>query len=220
MTDSSDGSDLSGLSERDGRDDSGGEGARLGAKAARRLAATGIYRFEPGLTDAEFTRIEREHGFEFADDHRAFLAAGLPVNIPPEEGQTWSRPWPEWRDGDPDELRAQLARPVEGVLGSVEHGHFWYEDWGPRPPDTATALEIARLRLTAAPRMVPVYGHRYLPAGRGTFGHPVLSMWGTDIIHYGLDLYDYIHREFDEAMGEVDETWNPRATAPFWRDLL
>ncbi|MCW7946280.1 hypothetical protein AAW14_30870 [Streptomyces hygroscopicus] len=196
------------------------EGVRLGTAAARRLAQTGLYEFEPGLTDAEFTRIKREYGFEFADDHRAFLAAGLPVNVPPEEGQTWSRPWPEWRGGDPDSLRRQLDWPVEGVLLDVEHNRFWYEGWGERPADGTAALDIAQRHLAEAPVLVPVYAHRYLPAGRGSFGHPVLSMWQTDIIYYGLDLADYMHQEFDEARGEVDETWNPRATVPFWRDLL
>ncbi|MFF4707359.1 hypothetical protein ACWC4D_14180 [Streptomyces sp. NPDC001288] len=196
------------------------EGARLGAEAARRLARTGRYAFEPGLTDAEFRRIEREFGFEFADDHRSFLAAGLPVNIPPEDGQTWSRPWPEWRSGDSDSLREQLAWPVEGVLLDVEHHTFWHEAWGERPADGTAALETARHHLAEAPALVPVYAHRYLPAGRGSFGHPVLSMWQTDIIYHGLDLADYMHREFDGARGEVDESWNPQATVPFWRDLL
>ncbi|MCF3136181.1 hypothetical protein [Streptomyces olivochromogenes] len=196
------------------------EGLRLGAEAARRLAQTGLYEFEPGLTDAEFTRIEREYGFEFADDHRAFLAAGLPVNVPPEDGQTWSRPWPEWRGGDLDSLRRQLDWPVEGALLDVEHNRFWYEGWGERPADGTAALDAARHHLAEVPVLVPVYAHRYLPAGRGSVGHPVLSMWQTDIIYYGLDLVDYMHQEFDEARGEVDEGWNPRATVPFWRDLL
>jgi len=196
------------------------EGTGLGAEAARRLARTGLYYFEPGLTDAEFSRIEREYGFEFADDHRAFLAAGLPSNVAPEEGQTWSRPWPEWRGGDLDSLRRQLDWPVQGVLLDVEHNGFWYAGWGERPADGTAALDTARRHLAKAPMMVPVYAHRYLPAGRGSFGHPVLSMWQTDIIHYGLDLIDYIHQEFDEARGEVDENWNPQASAPFWRDLL
>ncbi|WP_438302359.1 hypothetical protein ACSHXN_00395 [Streptomyces sp. HUAS TT11] len=65
--------------------------------------------------------------------------------------------------------------------------------------------------------LVPVYAHRYLPAGREFVGHPVLSMWQTDIIYY---LADYVHQEFDKARGEVDDSWNPRATVPFWRDLL
>ncbi|MGW7619874.1 hypothetical protein ACWGLG_29320 [Streptomyces antimycoticus] len=139
------------------------EGARLGAEAARRLAQTGLYEFESGLSDAEFARIEREYGFEFADDHRAFLAVGLPVNVPPEEGQTWSKPWPDWRSGDPDELRDQLGWPVEGVLLSVEYNGFWHEGWGERPADGAAALTTARHRLAKAPTLVPVYAHRYLP---------------------------------------------------------
>ncbi|MFE9967607.1 hypothetical protein [Streptomyces sp. NPDC005525] len=196
------------------------EGVRLGAEAARRLAERGLYEFEPGLTDVEFERIERKYGFEFADDHRAFLAAGLPVNVPPEDGQTWSRPWPEWRGGDLDSLRRQLDRPVEGVLLDVAHNGFWYEGWGERPADGAAALDAARHHLLEVPLLVPVYAHRYLPAGQGSFGHPVLSMWQTDIIYYGLDLVDYMHQEFDEARGEVDESWRPRATVPFWRDLL
>jgi hypothetical protein len=196
------------------------DGARLGAEAARRLAQTGLYEVEPGLSDAEFARIEREYGFEFADDHRAFLAAGLPVNVPPEEGQTWSKPWPDWRNGDPAGLRDQLGWPVEGVLLSVEHNGYWHEGWGERPADGVTALATARRHLAEAPTLVPVYAHRYLPAGRGSHGHPVLSMWQTDAIYYGLDLVDYVHREFDEARGDVDETWNPEATVPFWRDLL
>lgn len=184
------------------------------------MAQTGLYEFESGLTDAEFERIEQEFGFEFADDHRAFLAAGLPVNVPPEEGQTWSKPWPEWRSGDRERLRDQLGWPVEGVLFDVERNAFWYEAWGERPADAAAALATAQRRLPDVPLLVPVYGHRYLPAGRGSFGHPVLSVWQTDIIYYGLDLVDYMHQEFDEARSDVDEAWDPRATVPFWRDLL
>jgi DNA-binding transcriptional LysR family regulator len=62
------------------------EGARLGEEAARRLARTGQREIGPGLTDAEFARIERDYDIEFADDHRAFLAAGLPLNRAPLDG--------------------------------------------------------------------------------------------------------------------------------------
>ncbi|MFB8024624.1 MULTISPECIES: hypothetical protein [unclassified Streptomyces] len=196
------------------------DGARLGAEAARCLAQTDLFEFEPGLTDAEFAQIELEYGFQFADDHRAFLAVGVPVNVAPEDGQTWSKPWPEWRSGDPDSLRDQLGWPVEGVLIDIEHNGFWYQPWGERPADDAAALATARRRMADVPVLVPVYAHRYLPAGQGSFGHPVLSMWQTDIIYYGQDLVDYMHQEFNEARGDVDESWNPRATAPFWRDLL
>jgi hypothetical protein len=68
--------------------------------------------------------------------------------------------------------------------------------------------------------MVPIYAHRYLPAGRGTFGHPVLSMWGTDIIYYGADLVDYVNNEFEEHRPEHLDSGSPQATVSFWRDYL
>ncbi|QFZ20339.1 hypothetical protein [Saccharothrix syringae] len=198
------------------------EGTNPGARALHRLAELGCCTIEPGLTDAEFARIEHEHGFEFADDHRAFLAAGLPVNSPfePEEGVTyaWEKPWPEWRNGNPDELREQLDWPTGGVLWAVErHGH-WPPAWGARPDTPEAAVEAARRLLADVPRMIPVYAHRFLPAGRGTSGHPVLSIYGTDMIYYGTDLADYVDREFTES--ERPEDWSPRATVPFWRDYL
>ncbi|MCS7483326.1 hypothetical protein ACFFQW_37070 [Umezawaea endophytica] len=196
----------------------------LGVVAARRLAELGCCVIAPGLTDAEFARIEGEHGFEFADDHRAFLAAGLPVNSPlePEPGVSyaWEKPWPEWRDGRPDELREQLDWPVEGVLRAVESSGHWNAAWGARPDMPEAAVAAARRLLAEAPRLVPIYAHRFLPAGRGTFGHPVLSVWGTDIICYGADLVDYVDQEFEEPRPEHPDDWSPQSTVPFWRDYL
>jgi hypothetical protein len=40
----------------------------------------------------------------------------------------------------------------------------------------------------------------------------------TDIVFYGLDLADYIDREFGRRLHEGDR--NPRATVEFWKYLL
>ncbi|MEU8355917.1 hypothetical protein AB0C27_07870 [Nonomuraea sp. NPDC048882] len=195
------------------------EGLRLGVQAARRLVELDCCEIEEGLSEAELARIEKEYGFAFADDHRAFLTAGLPVRQPWEEGQTWKNPWPDWRNGDPEALRKHVAWPIDCLLRDVEHGH-WRSSWGERPSDLSEAVETARLLLAGVPRMVPVHAHRFLPAGRGTHGHPVLSMWGWDIIYYGTDLADYITQEFQEPRPERDGEWQPHATVPFWRDYL
>lgn len=202
----------------------GHDGRGLGREAMRRLQLRSVCAVDPGLTDAEFDRIELEFGFRFADDHRAFLAAGLPVNTQPEPHEpgviyTYSEPWPDWRSADRDKLRGRLNWPSEGVLFDVEHNTFWYDGWGSRPTDTSAAMATARRMLTRVPTMVPVYGHRYLPAGRETFGHPVLSMWQTDIIYYGVNLADYVDREFGHS-GLSEEQWDPHAIVDFWRDLV
>jgi len=173
--------------------------------AADVLASYGRFTLRPGLTSAELAAVEQEFGFSFADDHRAFLAAGLP----------YGRGWPDWRDGDRGQLRERLALPVEGVLFDVAENGFWYEGWGPQPAETAEAVVVARRLLMTVPRLVPVYSHRYLPAGRGTSGHPVLSVMQTDIISYGADLTAYVRHEFG---GEPLEPGRPTVT--FWRDLV
>ena len=113
----------------------GNHGGRLGAEAMRRLRLRSVCDIDAGLTDAECARVETEFGFQFADDHRAFLAAGLPVNTRPEPREpgviyTHPEPWPDWRNGDPGALRALLDHPIKGVLFDVENNGFWYAELG------------------------------------------------------------------------------------------
>jgi hypothetical protein len=68
--------------------------------------------------------------------------------------------------------------------------------------------------------MIPVYAHRYLPAGRGTHGHPVLSIYQTDIILYGTDLAEYIDREFTDPDRPISGDWTLPAMVPFWSDFI
>ncbi|MCE7007401.1 hypothetical protein LWC34_31970 [Kibdelosporangium philippinense] len=98
-------------------------GDPLGSEAARRLERVGCVDIQPGLTDAEFATIERRYGFEFASDHRAFLAEGLPVRTVGDDAREhagWG--WPDWRDGDPETLWQQLDHPVDVVLDAVRDG--------------------------------------------------------------------------------------------------
>lgn len=201
------------------------EGPRLGVAAARRLADLGETEIAPGLTSTELARIEREYGFEFADDHRAFLAECLPFNPKPLVSDkhvvhAWEKPWPDWRHGDPKELREQLGWPGEGMLFDVEHNGVWHPSWGSRPANMTEALAKARAFLAQAPKLIPVYGHRYLPSGHGTYGHPVLSIWQSDIIIYGTDLDDYIKQEFGGVGRIINADWTPPAMVPFWSDYL
>ena len=188
----------------------------VGEQAARRLiqAAASIpgLRVEAGLTDAELDAVQARFGFAFAPDHRAFLATALPVG--PR--------WPDWRAGDDTDLRRRLAWPVEGTLFDVEHSQVWIDEWGTRPASTAEAVTRAREHLATVPQLVPVYSHRYLPAGPTGAGHPVLSVHQTDIIYYGTDLVDYLHQEFGigEGISRTDPRWRPRASVAFWRDLI
>ncbi|MGC0331342.1 hypothetical protein RKD23_004332 [Streptomyces sp. SAI-170] len=162
-----------------------------------------------GMSGRELDDVEERWGFRFAPEHRTLLSAGLP---------TGGRDWPDWRDGDPEDLAEQLAWPVDGVLFDVEYNAFWHPDWEPRPAGTQDALEVARKYLAEAPVMVPVYSHRYLLADPERIGTPVLSMYQTDIIYYGTDLVDYFHHEFGRPVPTPEG--HRYATIPFWSYFL
>lgn len=189
-----------------------GSGAALGGEASRRLARLGTVNIQPGLTEEEFDGVERRFGFQFADDHRAFLAAGLPVFTAGHDDHpdraSWG--WPNWRDLESEELREQVEWPKQCVLSVIRDGR-WPTGWGKRPTNPDEVEAKAHRLLANVPRMVPVYAHRYLPGGRATSGHPVLSIHRlSDIIVYGLDLADYIDQEFR----------SPTVTVSFWSAYL
>ena len=181
--------------------------SRLGFAAARRLAAAGHVDIGPGLTDAEFTRVESDFGFEFVDDHRAFLAVGLP------QGDSW----PDWRSGTRRLLRSVTQLPVDGVLFAVEWNDYWDDRWERRPARMKDALRTARYRLERVPRMVPVFGHYFLPAGRGSSAHPVLSVYQTEISCYADDLAHLIDKHFGDGQQRPPTV---RPTVEFWSDLV
>lgn len=156
---------------------------------------------EPGLTDEEIARVEDTYGFQFADDHREFLSAGLPVGPS----------WPNWRGEGRKSLVKRLQLPAEGILFAVEWSRFWHDGWGQQPARMKDALRSARYHLARAPQLVPVFSHHYLPAGRGTSGHPVLSVVRTDVAVAGAHLAGYMDGK--PGGGAV-------STAEFWSDLV
>lgn len=182
-------------------------------------------RLTPGLTDAEITSIQSKYSITFSPSHRAFLQAALPLSVPyndpPGTIRTHSDPWPDWRDGSTEDLRGRLERPVNTVLYDIQDNKFWDESWGMRPIGEEEALILAREHLANVPKLIPLYGHRFLPEGIGK-SEQVLSVWGSDVICYGVDLADYIDREFGKLKGVWDDeiwTTKSRMTVEFWGEL-
>ena len=115
------------------------------------------FRFEQGLADDEFARIEGVIGVAFPRDLRALLSEALPVSNKPGG-------FPEWRSASPQVLRKLVDSPTEELLWSIDVNKSWPRNWGDRPDALHDALSVARAELAKAPPLIPVYGHRYLPA--------------------------------------------------------
>jgi hypothetical protein len=70
----------------------------------------------------------------------------------------------------------------------IENNGFWNQEWGEKPSGLEVALATAKRCFAAAPKLIPLYSHRYLPAEPVSAGNPVLSVYQADIIYYGRDL--------------------------------
>jgi hypothetical protein len=162
---------------------------------------------EDGLSDAEVSEIEQCYGFRFPPDLRALLQYCVPV-----AGQ-----FPKWR-GDRAELEKALARPGDELRFEVEYNGFWLEAWGPRPPLTSAAVEFVDGLLHKAPKLIPVYGRRYMPSTPFEAGNPVFTLDGSNVSYAGFDLVSYFKHEFHLPFVEGNET-SPRRI-DFWSDLV
>ena len=125
-------------------------------------------------------------GVRFAQDHRELLALALPV------GDRWFN----WRARADEHVRRAIRWPFEGVLFDVENNVFWPSSWGERPDSVAARFEIVKRQVNTWLQLVPLYGHRYLPAAPSGPGAPVFSVHQTDVVIYGSNLLDYAAREF------------------------
>jgi hypothetical protein len=172
------------------------------------LADAGVV-IATGLTATELARAERVVGAKFPADLCTFLSEGLPIG----------KGFPNWREPDSDAIRRQLDWPFEGMAFDIENNVFWPDDWGPRPQELVDALSIARDKVTEAPRLIPVMGHRYIPADPPTAGNPVLSVHQTDIIYYGNDLASYLRCEFNQ-LSYADAVHDELRRIRFWSDLV
>ena len=164
--------------------------------AIQQIKAQGI-QFLPGLTDDEVSAAESRWGFKFPQDLRAFLQIAMPAPLEAEDYRNKKFPnWTSTDKADIDYIKYCLKWPLGMLIEDVEINNFWMTTWGERPSDLEQAKQIATQHIKAAPILIPILFHRFMPAEPCEIGNPVFSMFGQDTICYGYDLADYLSNEF------------------------
>jgi len=161
----------------------------------------------PGLSDDELHEAERTFSIRFPPDLRLFLSRGLPAGDR----------FPDWRARDAT-IDERLRWPEEGILFDVDQG-LWPAALGQKPADAAQARAQASAAVRAAPRLIPVFSHRYLPAEPLRAGNPVFSVYQSDIIRYGDDLTSYLQHEFGFRLPREPDPDSGRRIR-FWDDIV
>jgi hypothetical protein len=91
-------------------------------------------------------------------------------------------------------------------------------EWGERPASPDDRKEVLRSVVARAPKLIPLFNHRYLPEEPHEAGNPVFSVYQSDVIYYGTDLTDYFEREFT---GWHCRPWPDQIKhIRFWSDLV
>jgi hypothetical protein len=136
----------------------------------------------------------------------------------------------DWIHGD-DSIRDALENVVDGLIFDVENNVLWPESWGAKPDTAEEREQRVRALVEAAPKLIPVFEHRFLLAEPTGAGNPVLSIMQSDIIVYGANLHDYFVIEFcNGSNSEERETIKAAkrrihdisryASIPFWGEFL
>ena len=154
------------------------------------LERTGVS-FESGLRESEITEAEVRFGFRLPADLRGYLAYALPVGDR----------FPNWRDLSSPYLVEAFSRPWEGIEFGISRNQLWLPTWGDKPERVNDAVNIVKSLFDRAPKLIPLYGHRYLPDRPFGEGNPIFSVYQTDITFYGVNLENY---------------WLERVSPRFW----
>ncbi len=162
----------------------------------------------PGLSDKEMADIEREYKFTFPEDYRALLMEGLPI----------SNGFINWREASLEDIQRKLQWPYEGICFDVEFNNFWFDEWGEKPESLNDAFAVVAKAVHEAPTLIPIYGHRYIPGYPLETGNPIFSVYQTDIIYYGRDLFEYLENEL-RIEGYRYHISEPVKYIPFWSFL-
>jgi hypothetical protein len=123
----------------------------------------------------------------------------------------------DWINSDPDTIRARLDWPLESFWFDVQHSEVWWEDWGDKPAGAPEQRAILNATFAKAPKLIPLFGHRYIAEEPCEPGNPVLSIYQTDVICYGANLEDWLRRE---RGGWSTRPWPPVKTIRFWSEAL
>lgn len=144
-------------------------------------------KFETGLSKQEIIEVERVYNINFPTEYEEFLKEGVPV----------SNGFYNWRDLSPKNIsyiKEKMNIPFIDILNYCGEIDEWPSAWGTRPKNSQDLKRKIEMLLNEAPRLIPVYAHRYIPMLKEE--SPVLSVMGLDIIYYGQNLFQYLEIEF------------------------
>ena len=172
-------------------------------------------KFDKGLTELEIIKIENIYNFNFPYSLKIFLMENLPV----------SDGFYNWRDFSHEnifKINKIMNYFFEYIKNTpcdeyIPNSDYWPEKWGEMPKDLQKRQEIIIKEYQKAPKIIPIYSHRFMPDIKEKFP-PILSIHYSDIVYYGRNLNEYFMCEFGNF--EIQKDMQEYLYIPFWTDLM
>lgn len=79
-------------------------------------------------------------------------------------------------------------------------------------------VEVVAELYKNAPKIIPVYSHRFMPEMNDDNDQPVLSIHYGDIVYYGRNLQEYLLYEFCGV--DISKYISEYKNVPFWTDMM
>jgi len=165
-----------------------------------------------GMSQSQIDAAQNLYEIVFPPDLKELIMTFIP-----EGDRFWN--WADFSTENVEKIKGMLMWPADGALFDVEHNDFWPKAWGQKPDNLTQKLGAARKHLEEVPKLLPIYSHRFISSFPNEAGNPVFSVYQTDIIIYGRDLWDYFeieYREKDYSNIEFDKI----KAIPFWNDII
>jgi len=178
-------------------------------KSIKLLEKYGV-ELKKGLTYDEIVQVEKIYDIKFPNSLQKLLTMALPV----------SKGFYNWRNFKEDNvnfIKQVINTPIEDIYDMAESVD-WCDSWGKEPKDEEDIAKEVKKRLKNAPKLIPVFSHRYIPMILDE-NPPIISIHGVDIIYYGKDLKDYFEIEFENKRQDSILFSNIKPI-PFWSDLM
>ncbi len=145
------------------------------------------------LEEYQIDQIENKFQIKFSPDHRELLKILHTINRKDESKEYQN--FFNWLE-DENKIKDKLNYPYNTLL----QDRIWLKSWGEKPDSDKEKKIRFNDWYNVAPKLIPIYSHRYVVSEPLKVGNPVLSVFGADTIIYGWNIRSYLLTEFCNFM--------------------
>jgi hypothetical protein len=173
-----------------------------------------------GMPEEDIDKMEKKYNITFSPEHREFLRVlhtldkkcyyededDLDENGSPKvKAYSFFYNWYTEEEKIKDMLQWPFRTILQDIMGPNK---VWVKSWGTKPSSDEEKEAMFLEWYNKAPKLLPIYGHRFVVSGIDMPDRPILSVWGSDTIIYGWNLRHYLLNEVGEYLNLYEREYD------------